>query len=174
MSVPHSVPEGYDKVKHHHSRHCPKHSGNDISWPNKVYLQACFCTNFLVELKISLLIRRERSTSEHCPSLQHKTGCTDAVRLSKGLGHTLTLSPVKSFLKANVLLQGIAAPYPLRKAVVYKPQPSWLSAHVSRRRKSSVIAIPPIRLPHCVATRGFIFGFYINYANPTSPLLDGL
>lgn len=168
MSVPHSVPEGYDKVKYHHSRHCPKYSGNDISRPNKVYLQACFCTNFLVELKISLLIRRERSTSEHWP-LQHKTGCTDAMQLSKALGHTLTLSPAKSFLKANVLLQGIAAPYPLRKAVVYKPQPSWLSAHVSRRRKSSAIAIPPIRLPRCMATRVF-WGFFLVFTL-TAPIL---
>lgn len=35
----------------------------------------------------------------------------------------VTLSPVKSCLKTNVL-QGIAASYPLRKAAVYKPQPS--------------------------------------------------
>lgn len=38
----------------------------------------------------------------------------------------LCLSPTKSFLKANVPPQGIAAPHPLRKAAVHKPQPSNL------------------------------------------------
>lgn len=80
----------------------------------------------------------------------------------------LCLSPTKSFLKANVPLQGIAAPHPLRKAAVHKPQPSYL--HTSQGGED-----PQQQPPHlsgCRAARSF-FGFYMNDTVPTSSLLEG-
>lgn len=83
-SVPHWVPESYDKVKYHHSRHCPNTQEMTFPGPTRFIFQACLCTNFLGELKISLLIRREKRwwTLTFSP-FQHKSGCADAVQLSR-------------------------------------------------------------------------------------------
>lgn len=122
MSVPHSIPEGYSKVKYHHNRHCPNTQEMTFPGPTRFIFQACFCTNFLGKLKINLLIRRGRNAREHWPSLLSNTRlaaqapCSSAAafQLSKGLSHTFPLSPTTSFLRANVLLHGTAAPYTLR------------------------------------------------------------
>lgn len=57
-----AVPEGYDKVRYHYSRHCPNTQEMTFLGPTRFIF---FCTNFLSELKISLLIRRQRNAHEH-------------------------------------------------------------------------------------------------------------
>lgn len=68
-----AVPEGHDKVRYHYSRYCPNTQEMTFPGPTRFIFQACFCTNFLGELKIRLLIRRERNAYEHWPSLLPNT-----------------------------------------------------------------------------------------------------